>query len=115
MMWKRIWAAGIAAFLAMAAAVFVVVTAVVMQLWNWLIPGLFGTHAIDFWQAAGLLLLVRLLVGRLRGPWGWRSHWRSRMRGRWESMSEEDRERFRRGMRQRCGGAVHGTGPAGNA
>jgi len=113
MMWKRVWAARLALFLAMVATIFVAVVAVVMQLWNWLIPGLFAARPIDFWQAAGLLVLARLLVGRVRGPWGRGVHWgwRSRMRERWNSMSEDDRERFRRGMGGRCGHAA-GPGPA---
>ena len=32
----------------------------VMQLWNWLMPGLFGWHAIGFWQALGLLHVPRI-------------------------------------------------------
>src|SRR5688572_1951842 len=30
---------------------------VVMSLWNWLMPALFGFGMITFWQALGLLLL----------------------------------------------------------
>lgn len=36
---------------------------VVMLLWNWLMPGLFGLKAVTYWQAAGLVLLARLLIG----------------------------------------------------
>ena len=32
-------------------------------LWNWLIPDLFGLRSIHFLEAAGLLLMVRLLFG----------------------------------------------------
>ena len=38
----------------------------VMHLWNWLLPPLFGWHLITFWQALGLLLLSRILFG----SWG---------------------------------------------
>ena len=76
---------------------------VVMALWNWLLPGLFGWPAIGFWQALGLLVLSRILVGGLRGRGG-HGHWRGRMMARWEQMSEEERERFRAGMGRRCGG-----------
>ena len=31
---------------------------VVMHLWNWLAPALFGWHTITFWQGLGLLLLL---------------------------------------------------------
>jgi len=75
--------------------------AVVMALWNWLAPALFGGHFIDFWQALGLLVLSRVLFGGWRGGHG--RHWRARMAQRWDAMSDEERERFREGMRARCG------------
>jgi len=80
----------------------------VMWLWNWLVPSIIGWKAIDFWQAAGLLVLARLLVG-FRGGFGWghrrhmHGHWRARMEERWERMTPEEREKFRDGMRGRCG------------
>ena len=44
---------------------------VVMHLWNWLLPSLFGWRLITFWQALGLLVLCRVLFGGLgRGPRG---------------------------------------------
>ena len=75
-----------------------VVGAAVMLLWN----ALFGTPMIGFWQALGLLVLSRILVGGLRGRGG-HGHWRGRMMARWEQMSEEERERFRAGLGRRCG------------
>ena len=76
---------------------------VVLQLWNWLLPGLFGWHAITFWQALGLLALARILFGSLRGRGGAHMYWRRRMMERWEQMTPEEREQFRQGMRGRCG------------
>src|SRR2546422_9255661 len=35
----------------------------VMLLWNWLAPALFGLRLITFWQAIGLLALCRILFG----------------------------------------------------
>ncbi len=44
--------------------VFVVAaSALVMWLWNALIPTLIGWGTVNFWQAAGLLILCRLLFG----------------------------------------------------
>ena len=73
----------------------------VMTLWNWLIPGIFGAKPIDFVQAVGLLVLSRLLLGGFRG-FGHRMHWRHRMHERWARMTPEEREKFREGMRARC-------------
>ena len=36
---------------------------VVMLLWNWLLPPLFGWREVTFWQALGLLALCRILFG----------------------------------------------------
>ena len=48
----------------LAAAVF---SFVVMSLWNWLMPALFGWHTVTFWQALGLLVLSKLFFGGFRG------------------------------------------------
>jgi hypothetical protein len=79
------------------------VSFVVMSLWNWLMPALFGWQLISFWQALGLLVLSRILFGGFRGRPGYGMHWRRRMAERWEQMSPEEREKFRAGMRGRCG------------
>ena len=42
----------------------------VMRLWNWLLPGLFGWRLITFWQAIGILTLCRILFGRIGGRGG---------------------------------------------
>lgn len=92
-------------FVLFAAIAVAVLGAVVMLLWNWLMPALFGWNAIGFWQAIGLLVLSKILLGGLRGGWGYRSHWRARMMERWAQMTDEERAQFRAGMRRRCGGA----------
>ena len=45
---------------------------IVMHLWNWLLPPLFGWRMITFWQALGLLVLCRILFGGVSGR-GWHS------------------------------------------
>lgn len=82
---------------------------VVMRLWNWLLPGLFGWHLLTFWQAVGLLALCRILFGRWgghhRGPrFGFRHRMDERWAERWEKMTPEEREQFRSKWRGRCGG-----------
>jgi hypothetical protein len=51
-----------------------VLAVVVMLLWNWLMPGLVGVAAIGYWQAFGLMILARLVLGTLGmgfGRFGW--------------------------------------------
>jgi hypothetical protein len=67
--------------------------AVVMQLWNWLLPPIFGLREVTFWQALGLLALCRILFG------GFGGHGFSRSR----HMTREERQRFRQRLRERCG------------
>ena len=84
---------------------------VVMGLWNALLPDLFGWRAIGFWQAVGLLVLSKILLGGWRGGHGHPRYWRERMMERWDQMSDEERARFREGMRRRCGHQRHDAAP----
>jgi hypothetical protein len=72
---------------------------VTMRLWNWLMPAIFGLHAITFWQGLGLVVLSKILFGGFHrhGGGGRRRH----MREHWNQMSVEEREKFRSGMRGR--------------
>ncbi len=80
---------------------------VVLRLWNWLLPALFGWRQITFWQAVGILALCRILFGHhgWRGPgrYSFRHRIRDRMNDRCGRMSPEERERFRQAMRERWG------------
>jgi len=74
----------------------------VMHLWNWLLPPLFGWHLISFWQALGLLLLSRILFGSWGSGGGNRG--RRGRREKWDKMTPEERERLRQSWGARCGG-----------
>jgi hypothetical protein len=80
---------------------------IVLHLWNWLLPPLFGWRQVNFWQALGLLALCRILFGGFGFHNSSRSSVRSRMRQRMEERCEnltpEERERFRQRMRDRFG------------
>ena len=36
---------------------------VLMWLWNWLMPSLFGLSTVTYWQAVGLFILFKILLG----------------------------------------------------
>jgi uncharacterized membrane protein len=78
---------------------------VVMHLWNWNLPALFGWRQITFWQALGVFALCRILFGdlgmRVRGSH--RSNFRRRVAERWDQMTPEEREKFRQGLHDRSG------------
>ena len=105
--WRFIWIAPLAL---MGIALFAFLGGVVvMWLWNWLTPPLFGWHTVTFWQAFAMLALARILFGRmgLHGPGG---GWGRRMRERWDVLTPEEREKIRQRMRARWGfGPSEGT------
>ncbi len=86
---------------------------IVLHLWNWLLPPLFGFREITFWQALGILVLSRILFGGfgMHGGCG-RGHRRGfiadrvadRVAERCENMTPEERERLRQRVRERWGG-----------
>lgn len=76
---------------------------VVMHLWNWLMPVLFGWRIITFWQGLGLLVLCRILFGGFGGHGHHRPGFRRGMHERWESMTPEEREKFRQNLGRRWG------------
>ena len=92
---------GIMMFLA-AIAVF---SAAAMFLWNALMPEIFGLSALSYWQAAGLVILARILFGGL-GPGrfaalggrangvGGEFHQGNPFREKWMNMSDDERVEF---------------------
>src|SRR5919201_5349245 len=102
---RRFWPFMVVKVLVFLTIAVVVFGQAVHYLWNALMPGLFGLPTVTFWQAVGLLVLSWLLFGGwrgFRGP-GRGRHWQRRMMERWEPMSPEEREKFRQGLRGRCG------------
>src|SRR5215469_15135478 len=90
-------------FMVFAILIITVLSFVVMRLWNWLAPALFGWHLITFWQALGILVLSKILFGGFRGGPFPHMQWRHRMMERWAQMTPEEREKFRGSMRGFCG------------
>jgi hypothetical protein len=76
---------------------------VVMLLWNWLMPDIFGLKQISYWQAWGLLALCTILFKGFGGGSG--------------NTSDRKRKRtLRRYIREECRTADNGeTDPAGSA
>lgn len=79
---------------------------IVKILWNALLPVIFGLPALTLWQAIGLLVLSRILLGGpRRGHWrGGHGHWRHKMAEKWARMTPEEKAEWKEKMRSRCGG-----------
>jgi hypothetical protein len=77
---------------------------VVMLLWNMLMPQIFALPFLNYWQAAGLLILARLLFGGLGGLGhvglrgaggdGRLFNHGNKFREKWMNMSADERKEF---------------------
>lgn len=93
-------------FIVVPIAILFLVSAVVMWLWNWLLPAILGVKIITFWQAMGIFVLSKILFGGFRGGrFGGRKcrnfgghHFSHKM----ENFSPEEKEKFKEMWKQRC-------------
>jgi hypothetical protein len=76
----------------------------VMTLWNWLMPTIFGLITLTFWQAGGLLLLSKLLFSgfnfnkRGKKP----PYARNTMKNKFMNMTAEEKEGFKAKFKEKC-------------
>jgi len=80
-------------------------SAIVMLLWNAIIPNVTGALAVNFWQAMGLLVLSRILFGGFHfgGHHGHRPPFMDHsVRNKLMEMSPEEREQFKNQWKERC-------------
>jgi Ca2+/H+ antiporter, TMEM165/GDT1 family len=74
----------------------------VMALWNAALVPAAGANIISFWQALGLLVLSRILVGGFGG--GRKVHRRgNQWQGKWTNMTPDEKAQFRQEWKQQCG------------
>lgn len=76
--------------------------AVVMMLWNSILPAVLGVSTITFCQALGILVLSKILFGGFKG-----SHCHSKFHGhkdheKWLQLTTEEREKMKSDWRDRC-------------
>ena len=62
---------------------------VIRELWNWLMPAIFGLGPIDYWQAVGLFILGKLLFGGFGHGGGHSSKSEKKIEARIEKRLEE--------------------------
>jgi len=103
---KKFWVRKVAFFILFFIGAVLLFGAIVMGLWNAILPAVLGVKAITFLQALGILLLSKILFGGFGGKrWGGRhrGEWQHRMKEKWENMNPEEREKFKAEWRNRCG------------
>jgi hypothetical protein len=77
---------------------------VVMHLWNWLMPMIFGLGIITFWQALGLLILSKILFGGFKSCHSNHRYHHDHFRdwhGRFRNMSPEAKEKMKTEWKER--------------
>lgn len=75
----------------------------VMLLWNALIPDIIGLPVISYWQALGLFVLCRLLLGGFGFGGRGKPHFaRQQFKEKWMNMTEEERAQLKERWRKRC-------------
>ena len=84
----------------------------IMFLWNHILTETTGVKPLNFWKAAGLLLLAKILFGGLRrrsshSRFAKHAHWREK----WMHMSQEERMEAKARWKEHC--KHKGTHPTG--
>ena len=106
---KRYWMWKVAKMTILGVAFVVAAGAVVMWLWNALIPEIFGGTPITWIQALGLLILARILAGGRSSGFGGRRRWRERWERKVANMNPEEREKWRAEVGRYCWGGADGV------
>src|ERR1700712_1539921 len=104
---KKFWFRKGLMFLVLFIAAIFIFGAIVMGLWNAIMPAVLGVKTVTFVQALGILLLSKILFGGF-GRRGWNGgrhqHWKHNIREKWSTMTPEEREKFKAEWKNRCGG-----------
>jgi len=83
--------------------IFSAVSFMVMLLWNAILPDVASVKPLKFWQAAGLLILAKILFGGFRGNRGrWRNSKRNKWKNKWMKMNEEERKEAKMRWKEYC-------------
>ncbi len=116
---KKVFYKGRFIFIPIAVTAFLsLISFVVMQLWNNLLPDIIHVGTITFWQAMGIFILCKILFGFGKGGkpgWGGGpggNPWmRRKMEERFSNMSSEEKEKFKAKMKDRfCDWGDHERG-----
>lgn len=84
-------------------AVFLAAGLVVMFLWNFLLPVIFGIKAISYIQALGVFILSRILFGNFGFKRGFRYHHSiPYLKQEFRSLSDEEKQKLKEQWRNRC-------------
>jgi len=66
---------------------------IIMWLWNWLMPDIFGLTELTYWQAVGLFMLSKILIGTSGSGGGGKGH-KSKKNGKYKCNEKESKNEF---------------------
>lgn len=79
--------------------VLTLLTYLTQQLWNWLVPDLFGGPVLTFWQMLCLLVLSKILLcGLVKSGHRGAHSWKIKAHEKFSHMSAEEREALKQRM-----------------
>lgn len=82
-------------------------SAIVMWLWNALLPDILGVSTVTYWQAMGILVLSKILFGNFgsggRSKSSSKDKSKNSFRQKWANMDDEERIKFKEQWKKRCG------------
>ncbi len=79
--------------------------AIVMLLWNAILPDVMPVSKITYWQALGILVLSKILFGGFRMGSRFKNHhtqMQQNFKDKFMNMSDEERSSFRAQWKSRC-------------
>ena len=84
-------------------AIISAVSWIVMLLWNNILTDVTGVKPLNFWKAAGLLILAKIILGgfrRRRKPW--KQTRGGHLKHKWMEMNDEERKAFKARWKEHC-------------
>lgn len=78
-----------------------VLPAVVMLIWNAVLPEVIGVNQINYWQALGILILSKILFGGFK-PGRRRNHKPNKFKEKFMGMDDKQKLAFKEEWRKRC-------------
>jgi Ca2+/H+ antiporter, TMEM165/GDT1 family len=100
---KKMWMKKAPVAILIGTGVFAAASGVTKFLWNNAVVPAAHANPIDYWQAAGILAISKLLFGGFRGRGPIRGAMKRQMLARWENMTPEEKEQLKSRM-QGCRG-----------
>jgi len=94
------WAKFILLFILVAPVAIFLFGKLIMLLWNNILTPVLHVSEITFWQGLGILVLAKILFGSFGGRGG-SGHYFKRQRMMWNSMTPEQKERFKEEWKNR--------------